>query len=140
MFLVDANVLVYAHRPDADDHSRCRDWLDGALDFGTSVAFSELILSSVVRIVTNPRIFGHPTPLDIALQYVDSLREDQTCVLVAPEASTGEFSRNCAAQPEQRAIESATRILPRSPSNRERNGSPRTATMQDFPACAGAIR
>jgi hypothetical protein len=98
MFLVDANVLVYAHRPDADDHSRYRDWLDGALDFGTSVAFSELILSSVVRIVTNPRIFGHPTPLDIALQYVDSLRENQTCVLVAPGGKHwGIFKKLCSA-------------------------------------------
>lgn len=98
MFLVDVNVLVYAHRPDADDHSRYRNWLDSALDSGTTCAFSDLILSSVVRVVTNPRVFGHPTPLDIALQFVDSLRENQTCILVSPGGKHwGIFKKLCGA-------------------------------------------
>jgi toxin-antitoxin system PIN domain toxin len=98
MFLVDVNVLVFAHRPDADDHSRYRDWLNGALDSGTVCGFSDFVLSSVVRIVTNPRVFGQPTPLDIALQFVDSLREHQTCILVSPgNKHWGIFKRLCRA-------------------------------------------
>ncbi len=84
MILVDVNVLVYSHRPDAEDHSRYRDWLDEVLSSETTFGLSDLVLSGVVRIVTNPRIFGKPTPLDVALQFVESLREHESCIPVSP--------------------------------------------------------
>lgn len=84
MILVDVNVLVYSHRPDAEDHSRYRDWLDEVLNSETTFGLSDLVLSGVVRIVTNPRIFGKPTPLDVALQFVESLREHESCIPVSP--------------------------------------------------------
>jgi predicted nucleic acid-binding protein len=31
MILPDVNVLVYAHREDATDHPRCRQWLEAIL-------------------------------------------------------------------------------------------------------------
>lgn len=84
MILIDVNVLIYAHRPDSEDHSRYRDWLDHALNSGTTFGVSDVILSSVVRIVTNPRVFAKPTPLDLALQFAESLRDHETCLLVSP--------------------------------------------------------
>jgi toxin-antitoxin system PIN domain toxin len=84
MILVDVNVLVYAHRPDSEDHSRYRAWLDGVLNSETRCGLSDLVLSGVIRIVTNPRIFAKPTPLDVALQFAESLREHEACLLVSP--------------------------------------------------------
>jgi uncharacterized protein len=37
-----------------------------------------------LRIVTHPRIFDPPTPLDIALEFIEGLRARPNCVLVAP--------------------------------------------------------
>ena len=84
MILVDVNVLVYAHRPDAEDHFQYRDWLDRVLNSEATFGLADLVLSGVVRIVTNPRIFAKPTPLDVALQFAESLREHEGCLLVSP--------------------------------------------------------
>lgn len=98
MILIDVNVLVYAHRPDAEDHFRYRNWLDNALNSEASFGVSDLVLSSVVRIVTNPRIFAKPTPLDLSIQFVESLRDHEACVLVSPgEKHWGIFRRLCEA-------------------------------------------
>jgi uncharacterized protein len=98
MILVDVNVLVYAHRPDAEDHFRYRRWLDGVLNSETKCGLSDLVLSGVIRIVTNPRIFARPTPLDLALQFAESLREHEACTLISPgEKHWGIFKRLCRA-------------------------------------------
>jgi toxin-antitoxin system PIN domain toxin len=96
MILVDVNVLVYAHRPDAVDHAKYRKWLEEALDSGSICGLSDIALTGVVRIVTHPRIFPDPTPLDIALGFVNQLREHPGCVLILPgERHWGIFTRLC---------------------------------------------
>jgi toxin-antitoxin system PIN domain toxin len=98
MILVDVNVLVYAHRPDAVDHARYRIWLEEALDSGSICGVSDVALSGVVRIVTHPRIFPDPTPLDLALRFVNQLREHPGCVPVTPGQRHWEiFTRLCKA-------------------------------------------
>lgn len=98
MILLDVNVLVYAHRPDAEDHFRYRNWLDRTLNAQSTCGLSDLVLGSVVRIVTNPRIFAMPTPLEVALEFVDSLREHSGCIVVSPGARHwGIFRRLCRA-------------------------------------------
>jgi toxin-antitoxin system PIN domain toxin len=98
MILVDANVLVFAHRPDAEDHFKYRSWLDRILGSEATWGISDLVLSSVVRIVTNPRIFAVPTPLDVALQFAESLRDHEACTLVSPgDKHWGIFRRLCRA-------------------------------------------
>jgi predicted nucleic acid-binding protein len=42
MVLVDINILVYAHRPDAIEHSRYLGWLQDALKSEEICALSEL--------------------------------------------------------------------------------------------------
>lgn len=98
MILIDVNVLVYAHRPDAEDHTQYRNWLDNALNSEASFGVSDLVLSSVIRIITNPRIFAKPTPLHLAIQFAESLRYHEACVLTAPgEKHWGIFRRLCEA-------------------------------------------
>lgn len=45
---------------------------------------SELVLSSFVRLITNPRIFNIPSTLDEAFAATDRLRTHAQCVLVSP--------------------------------------------------------
>src|SRR5215204_1799407 len=74
MLLADVNVFIYAHRRDAADHARFRDWLAAQLASSSNFGFSELILSSVVRIITNSGIYANPTSLGNALRFVDQVR------------------------------------------------------------------
>ena len=96
MILIDVNVLVYAHRPDAVDHAKYQTWLQGALDSGSICGLSDVALTCVIRIVTHPRIFPDPTPLNVALGFVNQLREHPGCVLVSPGGGHWDiFTRLC---------------------------------------------
>ena len=61
MFLMDVNVLVYAHREDAANHSAYSQWLESVINGRGSFAYSELVLSGFLRIVTHPKIFEIPS-------------------------------------------------------------------------------
>lgn len=84
MVLLDVNVLVYAYRPDATDHAAFRSWLDGALSAADPVGVSDLALSGFLRVVTHPRIFAVPSPLERALEFTAALRSSPNVVVVAP--------------------------------------------------------
>lgn len=84
MILPDVNVLVYAHRKDSEAHDRFERWLEDALSGPQPCGMSDLVLSSFVRIVTNPRIYRTPTPLETALEFVDVLRARPNRVRIEP--------------------------------------------------------
>ena len=73
MILLDVNVLVYAHREDAERHAEYRSWLESTLDGIEGCAISELVLSGCLRILTHPKVFNPPTPLPKAMAYVGKL-------------------------------------------------------------------
>jgi toxin-antitoxin system PIN domain toxin len=96
VILPDVNVLVYAFRPDATDHAACRAWLRAELESDRAFGVSELVLSGVVRVLTHPRVFRTPDPLDDALAYVAAIRRRPNCVPVHPGARHWDiFSRLC---------------------------------------------
>jgi toxin-antitoxin system PIN domain toxin len=84
MILIDVNVLVYAHRPDAIDHTRYLGWLKDALNSKEVCGLSELALSGMVRVVTHPQIYPKPTPIELALNFAQELRDDPGTVVVSP--------------------------------------------------------
>ncbi|MGH9794927.1 MAG: type II toxin-antitoxin system VapC family toxin [Candidatus Acidiferrales bacterium] len=84
MLLIDVNVLVFAHRADAENHHAYRAWLESTLQSEERIGLSDLVLAAVVRIVSHSRIYRQPTPLDLALRYVESLREDAAIFQVSP--------------------------------------------------------
>jgi toxin-antitoxin system PIN domain toxin len=94
--LPDVNVLIYAHREELPLHEAARTWLDGAVGSDAPYGLSELVLSGFLRIVTNPRAFVGPTPIDLALATVEHWRKRRNCVLVRPGARHWEiFVRLC---------------------------------------------
>lgn len=96
MILIDTNVLVYAHREDANRHREYQRWLETVLNGDAAYGISELVLSSFLRIVTHPKIFTRPTPLTTALQFTAQAREPGHCTLIAPGARHWEiFTRLC---------------------------------------------
>jgi toxin-antitoxin system PIN domain toxin len=84
LILPDVNVLVHAHREDSEHHAVCSRWLRHLLDDDLAYGMSELVLSGFVRVVTHPRIFTDPSPLDEALAFAGQVREQPHCVLVRP--------------------------------------------------------
>ena len=66
MILTDVNVLIYAHREDAADHRRFRDWIEEVVAGPEAFGVSDLILSGFLRVVSHPKIFHPPTPLQRA--------------------------------------------------------------------------
>lgn len=84
MILLDVNVLVYAHREEADRHVEYRRWLEQALDAPEGCAVSEAVLSGCLRVITHPRVFAPPTPLPRAIEYVEALRAHERMTILAP--------------------------------------------------------
>jgi toxin-antitoxin system PIN domain toxin len=80
----DVNVLVYAHREECDRHAEYRRWLEGVIENPEPFAISDLVLSSCLRIITHPRVFTTPTPLETALNYVQIIRSQPNAVLLTP--------------------------------------------------------
>ncbi|HLC21981.1 MAG TPA: type II toxin-antitoxin system VapC family toxin [Candidatus Methylomirabilis sp.] len=84
MILIDVSVLVYAYRQDAPRHGAFHDWLEDVVNGDEAFGLSDLVLSGLLRVVTHPRVFSPPSPIDHALGFVDALRERANCVHVAP--------------------------------------------------------
>jgi toxin-antitoxin system PIN domain toxin len=96
MRLLDVNILVHAHREDSDRHLEIKEWLESALVEPEGVAVSELVLSGCLRVITHPKVFKQPTPLPLALDFVEALRGLEGVKILAPgEKHWALFTRLC---------------------------------------------
>jgi toxin-antitoxin system PIN domain toxin len=96
MLCVDVNVLVYAHRPESPRHDGYRSWLEEARRGVEPLGIPEMVQSGFVRVVTHPRVFKEPTPLDTALEFVEAVRGSPATVPIAPgERHWGIFTDLC---------------------------------------------
>ena len=84
MRLVDVNLLVYAHRLDAPRHRDYAAWFRGLLADQEPSGISDLVLGGFLRIVTNPKVFRQPTPIETALDFAGVVRSQPNCVPVEP--------------------------------------------------------
>lgn len=72
----DVNVLVAASRSDHPHHAVGRAWLEKSLEdaaSGRPLVLMPMVLTSFLRLVSSPRIFRVPTPVDAAVGFVDAL-------------------------------------------------------------------
>jgi toxin-antitoxin system PIN domain toxin len=72
----DVNVLVAAARSDHPHHAVARAWFEETLakaESGTVCTLMPMVLASFLRLVTSPKIFRHPTPIEDAIGFVDAL-------------------------------------------------------------------
>ncbi|MGD0562833.1 MAG: type II toxin-antitoxin system VapC family toxin [Roseiarcus sp.] len=97
MILADVNVLIYAFRADSPRHATCKPWLDRIVGGDALFGVSTLALSAVARIVTNPRVFVQPSPIEEVFAYCDNLMSQPHCAIVEPgERHWAIFRRICA--------------------------------------------
>jgi toxin-antitoxin system PIN domain toxin len=86
MMLVDTNVMIYAHRLDADRHAEYRAWMDALIAGPEPYAVSDFALNGVIRIVTDRRIYENATPTQVALNYAEVIRDQPHAQVVGPGA------------------------------------------------------
>lgn len=72
----DVNVLVAASRSDHPHHIVARTWLEAALaaaESGAALTLMPMVIASLLRLVTSPKIFVQPTPVADAVAFVDAI-------------------------------------------------------------------
>ena len=92
----DVNVLVSAFRSDSGHHEICREWLAGASAGRHEIGLSELVLSGALRVLTHPRIFHPPTPVETALAFVDAVLAQPGTGTLRPSGSHWRIFRDLA--------------------------------------------
>lgn len=96
MILPDVNVLVYALRSDVAEHAISRSWLLSVVSGDRRFGLSPVVLSGVVRVSTDPRIFGSPSTAEEAFSFCGYLRVQPNCEIVEPgERHWAIFQRLC---------------------------------------------
>ena len=73
MDLLDNNLLINAFRRDAKHHAAARRWLRDALDRGSSIRLFPTVEAGFLRVVTHPKIFEPPTPMNEAWNFLGVL-------------------------------------------------------------------
>lgn len=84
MILLDTNILVYAFREESPLHKETRAWLQRQAASPQPFGLSELVGSSFLRVVTHPKIFSLPSPVERAFEFWRALAGRPNCVIVRP--------------------------------------------------------
>lgn len=83
MIAVDTNVLVYAHRREAPFYATARRCVARLAEGNATWAIPWPCVHEFLNVVTHPRTFKPPTPLDQALSQVSYWLESPSLVLLA---------------------------------------------------------
>ncbi len=73
MIALDTNLLVFAHRPEKPFHGRAREVLAEGVAASEPLSVPWRCVHEFLAVVTNPRIFRDPTPMDVGLDAVRRL-------------------------------------------------------------------
>ena len=84
MRCADVNVLVYAYRSDLPEHPAYRRALEHFANDDEPLGLPDAVLSGLVRVITNRRIFSEPTLPEDAWKFVDALRAAPSYVPLRP--------------------------------------------------------
>lgn len=84
MRVVDVNLLVYAHRPEAPEHVASRAWLIDARMSVEHLGLPDVAMAGFLRVATSGRIFRDPTPFDKAVRFLEAVLAGPAVRRVAP--------------------------------------------------------
>ena len=81
MIAVDTNILVYAHRVDSPWHARAAETLKSLAESPSLWLIPWPCLHEFLAVVTHPRIYNPPTPIQAALKQVGFWLESPSLLL-----------------------------------------------------------
>jgi toxin-antitoxin system PIN domain toxin len=84
---IDTNILVYAHRADAEWHEPASRAIRSLAEGAGAWAIPWPCVHEFLSITTHPRIFRTPTPISAALDQVDAWLESPTLVTLAEDGA-----------------------------------------------------
>ncbi len=91
--LPDVNILVAAHHAGHPHHTVAAQWLQNTLKGDERLRVAMPVVAGFLRLVTHPKIFTPPSPIDRAIDFVDWLLEDPRVQLVQPTDHTKEWQQ-----------------------------------------------
>ncbi len=83
MIAVDTNLLVYAHREDAQWHDAAYRCIAGLAEGQGLWAIPWPCIHEFIAIVTHPKIYSPPTPIDKAIEQIEAWLESPSLVLIS---------------------------------------------------------
>lgn len=83
MIAVDSNLLVYAHREDTPWHDNAQARIVELAEGQRPWAIPWPCIHEFLAIVTHPRIYSPPTPLDKAIDQIEAWLESPSVVLLS---------------------------------------------------------
>jgi uncharacterized protein len=86
MTAVDTNVLVYSHREESPWHEAASRCMQELAESGQPWAIPWPCIHEFLGIVTHPRIYTPPTPLELAFEQVKAWQASPTLLLLAEMA------------------------------------------------------
>ena len=85
MMLVDTNVMVYAHRRDAERHPEYRDWMRAMINGPEPYAVADFAVLGMVRVVTDRRYYREvASTITDALAFADEIRNQPHAHVISP--------------------------------------------------------
>jgi uncharacterized protein len=92
---VDANLLVYAHVRSFPEHDVAHAWLEDQLATAPRLALPWPSLLAFLRLVTNPRVFTEPEPVEDAWEQVEAWLDAGPSWTPTPTARHREVLSRC---------------------------------------------
>lgn len=86
MIALDTNVLVYAHRRDSEWHDSAKRVVDSLAEGSKVWAIPWPCVHEFLAIITHPRIYHVPTPLERAVEQVAAWLESPTLVRLSEQS------------------------------------------------------
>jgi toxin-antitoxin system PIN domain toxin len=93
VIFVDANLLLYAYHPRAEQHEKSRAWLEAALSGPDLVRFAWPTLWAFLRIATNPCVFDRPLATAEAEAAISSWLDQPAAGILEPGERHWEIPR-----------------------------------------------
>ena len=83
MIALDTNILVYAHRRDSEWHQKAASAVARLAEGSAPWAVAWPCFHEFLAIVTHPRIYNPPTPLENAIDQIEAWLESPTLVVLS---------------------------------------------------------
>jgi hypothetical protein len=93
MIAVDSNILVYAHREDSPWHAAAFECLRALAEGPEGWILPWPCLHEFLAVVTHPRIYSPPTPLNTAVDQIEAWLESPHATVLGEETGYWEIFR-----------------------------------------------
>ena len=104
MMLVDTNVMVYAHRRDAERHREYKAWMQTVINGPEPYAVADFAVTGMVRVVTDRRYYREAASTIIdALAFADEIRNQPHARVISPGPKFWSLFSNLCRQTDARA-------------------------------------